>query len=261
MTDIHHIPVNFAPAADCLKDRIILVTGATGSIGRMAALTYAKHGATVILHGSRQLSLDKLYDEIEAAGYPQPASLALNFLNAKEADYKGLAETVFATFKRLDGIFHAASHMAPLSPLALQDLATWNAHLTVNIAAPVAITRHCLPMLKRAASARVAFLSETHAFAPKAYWGAFATTKASLTHIAKIWNDEISADSTMHFGVFVPGPIQSQMRAMSHPGEHQSEIPAIESIASALLYMLCREMEAKQDAPFVFAPSPAHFQA
>lgn len=238
MTTITAIPAGFTAPADCLKDHVILVTGATGSIGRVAALTFAKHGATVILHGRRQSKLDALYDEIEAAGAATPANIVLDFLKATDADFKSMAETIFATFKRCDGIFHAASHMEPLTPLALQNLTSWNAHLTVNVTAPVALTRACLPMLKRAEHANVIFLTETHAIAPDAYWGAFATSKAALTNIANIWNSEIANDSALRFKLLLPGPIASQMRAMSHPGEHPSEQPPVDSIAPSLLYLV-----------------------
>jgi len=254
MSEIFTIPAGFSPPPDCLKDRVILVTGATGSIGRVAALTYAKHGATVVLHARSQSKLDALYDEIEAAGFATPASIVLDLLTASEANYKGLAESIFQTFKRLDGIFHAASQMTPLTTLAIQEVATWQAHLTINVTAAVAITRHCLPMLKRAANARVTLLSETHAIEPKAYWGAFAVSKAALTNVAKIWNDEVAHDSTLKFSVLIPGPIQSQMRVMSHPGEHQSELPAIESIEPALLYMQCRADAKASDKAFLFRP-------
>jgi NAD(P)-dependent dehydrogenase (short-subunit alcohol dehydrogenase family) len=237
MTELISTPADFSPAADCLKGRVILVTGASGSIGRVAAATFAKHGATVILHGRSQTKLDALYDDIETAGGMQPAIIKLDYLKATEADYKGLAETVFATFKQLDGIFHAASHMEPLTPLALQNLTSWQAHTTVNLHAPVALTRACLPMLKRAANGRVVFLSETHAHNPTAYWGAFATSKAALGNVATIWNAEMDNESPLRFCLLVPGPILSQMRAMSHPGEHASELPPTQAIASACLYL------------------------
>ena len=238
MTPLQTIDADFSASVTCFKDRVFLVTGATGSVGRVAALVLAKHGATVILHGRRQAKLDELYDEFEALGYPKPANIFLDLLKATEADYLDLAETIFATFKRLDGIFHAAGHMTPLAPLALQDLNSWQAHLMLNIAAPVAITRVCLPMLKRAVNARVIFLSESHVVNPTAYWGAFLVSKASLSNIAKIWNMEVANDSTLRFGVLLPGPIASQMRAMSHPGEHFSELPPLDSIAPAVLYMM-----------------------
>ncbi len=252
--DIAKIPADYRPLADCLKERVILVTGATGSIGRVAAMTLARHGATVVLHGRSIAKLEAVYDEIEAAGYPQPANLALDFLKAGETEYKGLAETIFAGFKRLDGIFHAASHMQPLSPLALQDLATWNAHFVVNVLAPVAVTRACLPMLKRAPlqTGNVIFLSESHAIEPKAYWGAFATTKASLSHVAMIWNDELAHESQVRLRVLVPGPIASQMRAMSHPGELPSQSPPIESLIPAMMYLISGA--ATTGEPFIFEP-------
>ena len=43
----------YQPRPDLLKDRIILITGAGFGIGRAAALSYALHGATVVLHESR----------------------------------------------------------------------------------------------------------------------------------------------------------------------------------------------------------------
>ncbi|MDE2389697.1 MAG: SDR family NAD(P)-dependent oxidoreductase, partial [Betaproteobacteria bacterium] len=44
---------NYSPAASLLHERVILVTGAGQGLGRAAALAYAKHGATVILHGRK----------------------------------------------------------------------------------------------------------------------------------------------------------------------------------------------------------------
>lgn len=243
---------NYRPAPDCLKNRVILVTGASGSLGRVAALNFAKHGATVILHGRKAGRLDPLYDAIEAAGFAQPANLLLDFLTATETDYQGVAETIFAGFKRLDGIFHAAGHMAPLSPLAMQNVTSWNAHFAVNLMAPVAITRACLPMLKRAPddNANVVFVSETHAIEPKAYWGAFAASKAALGNVATIWNDELSADSSLRIRVLVPGPIASQMRAISHPGELASTIPSVDSLVPHMLYLISGA--APKDAPHLF---------
>ena len=63
----------YQPRTDLLKDRIILITGAGDGIGRTAALSYALHGATVVLHGRTLNKLEVIYDEIESLGAPQPA--------------------------------------------------------------------------------------------------------------------------------------------------------------------------------------------
>lgn len=246
------VAADYQPVDGCLKDRVILVTGASGSIGRVAAMTFAKYGATDILHGRKNSRLDPVYDAIEAAGFAQPANIVLDFLTASETDYKGMAETIFASFKRLDGIFHAASHMEPLTPLAMQNLTSWNAHFAVNVLAPVAVTRVCLPMLKRAPgkNGNVVFLSETHAIVPKAYWGAFATSKATLSNIATIWNDELQHESALRLRTLVPGPIASHMRAMSHPGELPTEVAPIDSLIKHMMYLISGD--APLDAPLIF---------
>lgn len=238
MTTPTPIPTSLKPDSNCLKGRVILVTGANGTLGRVAALAFAAHGATVVLHGRSGSKLDTLYDEIEAAGGGEPAILALDFLKATEVDYKGMADTIYATFKRLDGIFHAAAHLAPLTPLALQDYASWQAHLGVNFTAPIALTRACLPMLKRSPSGSVVFLSETHAISNQAFWGAFAVTKSALHQTAAIWNDELEHESTLRMRVLIPGPVASRCRSLTHPGELSSTLPTADSLAVTFLLLM-----------------------
>lgn len=69
----------YQPRTDLLKDRIILITGAGDGIGRAAALSYALHGATVVLHGRTLNKLEVIYDEIESLGAPQPAICRYSF--------------------------------------------------------------------------------------------------------------------------------------------------------------------------------------
>ncbi len=69
---------SYQAANDALKDKVILVTGAGDGIGKEAALTYASHGATVILLGKTVSKLTAVYDEIIAAGGKEPAIIPLD---------------------------------------------------------------------------------------------------------------------------------------------------------------------------------------
>ena len=96
---------------------MILVTGAGRGIGRVAALTFAKHGATVILHGRDVAKLESVYDEIEAAGGAQATILPLDLATASDRDFENMAQAIESQLKRLDGIVHNASHFTHLGPL------------------------------------------------------------------------------------------------------------------------------------------------
>jgi NAD(P)-dependent dehydrogenase (short-subunit alcohol dehydrogenase family) len=246
------IPPDIIAPESCLRGRVILVTGATGSLGRTAALAFAAGGATVILHGRSQQKLDALYDEIENQGWDQPAILALDYLKAGESDFKGIADIIYATFKRLDGIFHGAGHVAPLTPLALQDFSSWQAHLTINLTAPIAVTRACMPMLKRAVAGVVVFLSETHTLDPRAYWGAFAVSKQALHITAEIWNDELQRENSPRMKVLIPGPVASQCRSVTHPGEVGSMLAVTASLKQS--FMLLMSADARLPSATVYGP-------
>ncbi len=251
MSDAYEtLPAHFSPAADLLKDRVILVTGAGQGLGKAAALAFARHGATVILHGRNVPKLEATYDEIEAMGAPQPAIMPLDFLKATQADLDAFAHSILLTLKRLDGIFHAATHFSPLMPLGLQDLATWHAHLTVNVGVPAALTKACLPLLKKSPEASVVWLSETHAITPTAFWGAFATSKSALVALAKTWQAEMMPTEHVRFRVCVPGPVASPSRGQSHPGESPETLPIAQSLARDFLHLMSQRSKLAEMSPF-----------
>ncbi len=232
------LPPGYAATPDMLAGRVILVTGAGQGLGRAAALAFAQHGASVILHGRDLAKLEPLYDELEAADAAKAAILPLNYLQTSQDELDGFAHTIHANFGRLDGIFHSANHFSPLTPLALQNLDAWQQHWQVNVAAPAALTKACLPMLLRAEDASVVFLTETHAVQPKPFWGAFALAKGALSELAQMWRDELPADTHVHFHACLPGPVASPMRSKSHPAEGATTLIKPDSLTPHFLYLI-----------------------
>ena len=126
-----------------LEGRIILVTGAGDGIGRAAAKTYAAHGATVVLLGRTLEKLESLYDEIEAAGYPQPAIVPLNLESATEHEYMELANTLEQEFGRLDGLLNNAGSLGVRTAIETYDPTIWTQVMQVNVNAAFMLTRLC----------------------------------------------------------------------------------------------------------------------
>jgi NAD(P)-dependent dehydrogenase (short-subunit alcohol dehydrogenase family) len=232
------IPADYEPNADLLAGRVVLVTGAGQGLGRAVALDAAAHGATVALLGRKLEKLEATYDAIESAGAATPALIPLDLASAGSAEFDSLYQLVRRDLGRLDSIVHCASHFVPLGPLAGQTLEQFMTLLKVNLAAPFALTRACLPLLKDARDSSVVFAGETHGAHPRAYWGGFAVAKAGLSTLATIWAQELELGGKPRVNVFIPGPIASPQRAQSHPGEDRGKLRTPEQAARALLFLI-----------------------
>lgn len=116
---------DYQPTQGLLKDRVILVTGAGAGIGRAAAKAYAAQGATVILLGRTISKLEAVYDEIIALGGAEPAIYPLNLEGATWPDYQTMADRLYETFGRLDGVLHNASILGTLSPVQSYNPELW----------------------------------------------------------------------------------------------------------------------------------------
>jgi len=229
---------NYQASPDLLKDRVILVTGAGQGIGKVAALTFAAHGATVVLHGKSTRKLEKVYDEIEAAGYSQPAIFPLDLEKAGDADFAALAQAIGDQLGRLDGILHNASRISRPQPLADQTLEQWLYFLRINLAAPFALTRACLPLLLASPDASVIMTSETHGHTPSPFWGGFGVSKAGLEFLVKCWALELDSNSKLRINALIPGPVQSPQRAHTHPAEERITLPAPADLMPLYLFLM-----------------------
>jgi len=232
------LPAANAPLPLDLNGRAILITGATGGLGRPLALACAARGATVVLHGRIVRKLEALYDEIVAAGYPQPTILPLELATAGADDFGNVAGAIRAQLGRLDGLVHAAVALGSLGPIEHQAFDAWLKVLRVNLLAAMAVTRATFPLLAAAADASVVFTLDTRGQVPRAYWGAYAAAKAGLAALASTLADEWEGRPNLRVNAVVPGPLNSPLRAQTHPGEDRSRLPAPSLLVPLYLYLL-----------------------
>ncbi len=229
---------DYQAKADLLKDRIILVTGAGDGIGAATAKSLAAHGATVILLGRTTRKLEAVYDAIEEAGHPQPAIYPMNLEGASTKDYEDLAKTIEKEFGRLDGLLHNASLLGTLTPLGQYDIEQWSKVMQVNLNAPFLMTRACLGLLKKSDDASVLFTSSSVGRKGRAYWGAYAISKAANENMMQIWADELESNTSVRVNSINPGAVRTSMRARAYPGEDPNRLPQPDEILATYLYLL-----------------------
>ena len=229
---------DYLPPPDLLAGRVILVTGASSGLGRAASLAFARHGATVALLARGEAKLDAVYDEILAAGGPEPAMFPYDLAAADDRSLETLAGTLTHHLKRLDGVLHSAHQFYSLTPLHLQTLEQWQTLMRVNLIAPFALTRACLPLLKQAPDASVVFTGETHGHHPSAYWGGYAVAKSGLETLTRIWADELGTNDNLRINTLIPGQVATTLRSRTHPGLAPETVPSVDDLMPCYLYLM-----------------------
>ena len=240
MTDPRH-PMqahDYQPPPDLLADRIILITGAAAGIGKAVAIACADHGATVILSDFKEETLEPVYDQITAAGAPEPASLPLDLEHMDEALCLGVASTLGDEFGRLDGLVHCAAFAPFLSRIDDYDATEWERVIKINLTSPFLLTQALLPLLRAAHDASIIFTSDRVGRRGLAYWGAFAAAKFGIEGLAQVLAEETRDSTAIRVNSIDPGIVRTPMRAALYPAEDPSKLPGPETATPEYLRLL-----------------------
>ncbi len=229
--------MEYSTAPEALKGKVILVTGAGAGIGRQAALSYAEHGATVILLGRNVKNLEFLYDEIEKAGYPQPAIIPLDLKGATKQNYVDMAETIEGQFGKLDGILHNASVLGTLSPFDQIDEETFDDVMKINVKSEFLMTQALLPVVKKSEAGRIIFTSSSVGHTGRAFWGTYAISKFATEGMMQILADELS-DTEIRVNAINPGATRTRMREKAYPGEDANTLKTPKDIMPLYLHLM-----------------------
>ena len=235
------IPPNYTIKPKALSGKIILVTGAGDGIGKVAAKTFAACGATVVLCGRTMAKLESVYDEIEAAGYPQPAIYPINFESAVEKDYDDMCNALEDTFGHLDGLLFNAADLGERTPIANYSVSAWLRCMQVNVNSPFMMTQALLPLLERAENASILFTSSSVAFKGRAFWGAYSVSKAAAENFMQTLHDELEGATRIRANSINPGATRTAMRAAAYPAEDPETVKPAEDLMPAYVYLLSDE--------------------
>nr|WP_258240063.1 YciK family oxidoreductase [Pseudidiomarina homiensis] len=220
-----------------LEGKVILVTGAGDGIGKEAALTFAKAGATVILLGRTVSKLEAVYDDVIAAGGAEPAIVPLDLKGATFTHYQGLCATIVEQFGHLDGLLHNASLLGVLSPFEHIDHGNWHDLMQVNVTAQFLMTQALMPALKKAEHASIVFTSSGVGRKGRAFWGPYSVSKFATEGLAQVMADEYEG-SNIRINVINPGATRTSMRARAYPAEDRSKLKTPTEIMPTYLYLM-----------------------
>lgn len=231
-------PRSYIYPDNVLRERIILITGASDGIGKALALHAASLGAQVILHGRNVSKLEKVYDDIEAIdGAPRPSIAVMDLASANSESYTTLAQSIGQEFGRLDGLVLNAGILGERYSIEQYDAVMWQRVMHVNVTSAFALTQVFLPLLLEADDPSVIFTSSGVGRTGKAFWGAYAVSKFATEGLSQVLADE-HRHGKLRANCINPGPTRTDMRLAAYPGEDRDALKRPEEILAPYVYLL-----------------------
>ena len=220
-----------------LTNQVILITGAGGGLGSIAAMTLAKNGAHIILLDKNIAQLEKIYDAIISANAPEPIIYPFDLAGANENEYQELADRIDEKYGCLHGLLHSAVEFSSFTPLAMHGTKEWGHTLNVNLNAPFLLNSVLLPVLNKSRHASIVFTSDSSARKASAYSGAYGVSKIALEGLAKILAEEHESANKIRVNTLIPGPVDSPLRKRAYPAEDKEKLQTMQSLAPVYLYL------------------------
>ena len=221
-----------------LSGRLALVTGASRGIGAATAEALAAAGAHVILVARTASALEEVEERIHSAG--GTATIAPLDLTDGEGIGK-LAGAVAERWQKLDILVLNAAMLGSLTPVQDIDPKEYSRLLSLNLLANQALIATFDPLLKNAERADVVALTSSVGSEPRAFWGAYGSSKAALETLLSAYADEVEYLGRMKVHIVDPGATRTRMRALAFPGEEPESVKPPEVVARGIVERLTAE--------------------
>ncbi len=218
-----------------LSGQVALVTGASKGIGAATAIALAKAGAHVVLTACDAGRLEAVEEAIFAVG----GSATIAPVDLGDADgLVRLANALAERWKLLDVLVHCAAVLPELTSVRDIDQTQFSKTLTVNVLATQALIARFDALLRASADPRFIYLTTSVATSPRAYWGAYAASKAAAENLVASYAEEARNTSKVRVAIVDPGATRTTMRAKAYPGEDPASVQPPEAVADRLVALL-----------------------
>lgn len=189
-----------------LQDRIAIITGGSGGIGKAAAALMLEEGACVTLVDLDQAGLAATVKELGAGD----RVLAMHADVANEDEVRRYVQATLDRFGRIDVFFNNAGIEGKVAPLEQQDTAMFDKVIAINVRGVYLGLKHVLPHMYRAGRGSVINTSSVAGLVGFADVLPYVTSKHAITGMTKV-----AAIEAARHGVRVnsvhPSPVNTRM--------------------------------------------------
>lgn len=218
-----------------IEKPVALVTGASRGIGAATAKALAADGYHVLLTARTEGGLEATETAIHDAG--GTATIAPFDITDGDAVDR-LAQAVGGRWAKLDALVLNAGMLGDLMPVSHMEPKDFEKLFKTNVTANYRLIRAFDPLLRASNDAHVVAVTSSVAETPRAYWGAYAATKAALGNLVETYGLEVATISKVRTHIYNPGGTATAMRAKAYPGENPATLKSPETAAAEIAALL-----------------------
>ncbi|WP_296919463.1 SDR family oxidoreductase [Megasphaera sp.] len=197
-----------------IRDKVVVITGASSGIGAATAMMLAKQGAMVMLGARRRQRLEALVRDIEHLG----GKASYYQVDVTRFDQvQGLVQAAMDTFGRVDAIFNNAGIM-PNSPMSDVRIDEWNAMIDVNLKGVLHGIAAVLPVFKAQKGGHIITTSSVAGLKNYVGSGVYGATKFAVRNTMEVVRMESAQEGT-HIRTTTLFPAAIDTELVNHIGE------------------------------------------
>ena len=195
---------------DELKDKVVVVTGASRGIGAAAARAFAGAGARVVLAARSRDAIDAIAGEIVDGG---GQAIARQCDVLRYGDVAAVVDAAVAEFGRLDVMINNAGMIEPISRIAESDPAAWAESADINYKGVYHGLRAAIPVMEGQGAGVIITVSSGAATGVLEGWSHYCSAKAAALSLTRCADLEVRDKGIRVVGLS-PGTVATEMQVL-----------------------------------------------
>ena len=216
-----------------LKDKRIVITGASRGLGRALAFRYAEEGAHLALCARSLEELNRVGLELSLR-WASPLLSSCDI--ADHYQVERFAAMVLEELGTVDVLVNNASQLGPRIEIAEWTPATWKRIIDVNVNGLFAVTKAFVPAMVKQGSGSIINVSSSVGKRGRSRWGAYATSKFALEGFTQVLADELK-NKGVRVNSVNPGPMDTDMRHAAYPEEDRSKLKSPTEVLDVFVFL------------------------
>ena len=140
----------------------------------------------------------------------------------------------FQRFKKIDILVGNAGVLGDLTPMSHLKPKIFDQVMDINVKANWYLIRPIEPLLKQSDAGRAIFVTSGTTKGPRAYWAAYAVSKAALENMVQTWALELTK-SNVKANLLDPGATRTRMRSQAYPGEDPNTLKTADALTDMFM--------------------------